>query len=331
MNSFLLGSYFILITHLGRRLTMSDNNAFEFIPATMVTITEHQETQRLDNFLLTHFKQLPKSRIYQMIRKGEVRINKGRAKPTTRLKAGDQLRLPPVKIEKSIDISIPIEAWQKIEKSIIFENDNFLIIDKPSKTAVHAGSHIPYGIIEILKKHGQHDFYELVQRLDRETSGLLMIAKNGKSLRALQETDILREYSLLVEGRWSDQYPDTITIDLPLNTENREQGERHVVVAPNGKEAITHFQRLQTEGNISLLKARLETGRTHQIRVHSAHIGFPLLGDNRYNPNSALKAQSPRLALHCQHLKFTLDGENYQFESPLPQELKAILNKIENK
>lgn len=310
---------------------MSDNHAFEFIPATMVTITEHQETQRLDNFLLTYFKQLPKSRIYQMIRKGEVRINKGRAKPTTRLKAGDQLRLPPVKIEKSIKITIPPEAWQQVAQSILFENEDLLIIDKPTKLAVHAGSHIPYGIIEILKSYGKSDYYELVQRLDRETSGLLMIAKNGKSLRALQESDILREYHLLVEGRWSDHHPETLTVTAPLDTENRQQGERHVIVSPDGKAAVTHFKLLHEGDKISLLKARLETGRTHQIRVHSAHLGTPLLGDNRYNSDSKLKEKSPRLALHCQHLQFTLSGKRYQFESPIPQDLKAIFKKIEKR
>lgn len=309
---------------------MSDNNAFEFIPTTMVTVTEHQETQRLDNFLLTHFKQLPKSRIYQMIRKGEVRINKGRAKPTTRLKAGDQLRLPPVKIEKSTEISIPINEWQQLQKTILFENEDLLIIDKPTKIAVHAGSHIPYGVIEILKKYRQHEFYELVQRLDRETSGLLMIAKNGKSLRALQQADIIREYALLVEGNWGARYPESFTADLPLETENRQLGERYVIVSSQGKTAITHFRLIKSQSRISQLQARLETGRTHQIRVHSAHLGFPILGDNRYNPNSRFKTESSRLALHCQHLKFILYGENYQFESPLPQDIKTIFNKIGN-
>src|SRR5699024_9062693 len=185
------------------RFLMTQSSNTQFYPGSTIEVDTHQNGQRLDNFLMAQFRELPKARIYQMIRKGEVRINKGRAKPTSRLQTGDVVRLPPVKIEVKATINIPESAWNHLKKNILFENDNFLIIDKPSGLTVHAGSEIPYGIIETLKAFGQHDFYELVQRLDRDTSGLLLIAKNGKTLRELQQQDLVRQYTLIVAGNWA--------------------------------------------------------------------------------------------------------------------------------
>lgn len=303
-------------------------NTTEFHQASMIEVSQHQAGQRLDNFLMAQFRELPKGRIYQMIRKGEVRINKGRAKPTTRLEAGDLVRLPPVKMASKIEVEIPESAWHTLKPTIIFENDDFLIIDKPSGLAVHKGSQVPFGIIEILKAFGGNDFYELVQRLDRATSGLLLIAKTGQALRQLQEHKLARTYELLVAGNWMDQFSKkTTVITDPLDTENRQNGERHVIVSESGKPAETHFTCLNTTDRISHLQADLQTGRTHQIRVHSAHQGFPLLGDNRYNPHfNPDQKEHQRLALHAVRLCFNLSGEAYEFESPLPIALKKIID-----
>lgn len=201
------------------------------------------------------------------------------------------------------------------------------MIDKPSGLAVHAGSEIPYGIIEILKTFGEHDFYELVQRLDRDTSGLLLIAKTGSALRALQTTDLIRIYTLIVAGNWTEKFSQNTTIIKdPLDTEHRQNGERHVIVSPAGKPAETHFTLLENGAKASLLQAVLKTGRTHQIRVHSAANGYPLLGDRRYHPHD--HSQASRLALHATQLSFDLAGESFSFNSPLPQELTAIFKQL---
>ena len=306
-------------------MTQSSNT--QFYPATTIKVNAHQDGQRLDNFLMAQFRELPKTRIYQMIRKGEVRINKGRAKPTSRLTEGDIVRLPPVKVEIKAEIHIPDTAWRTLQKSILFENKDFLIIDKPSGLAVHAGSEIPYGIIEILKAFGDHDFYELAQRLDRDTSGLLLIAKNGQALRALQNSELERQYTLIVAGNWAHKFPDKTTIITdPLDTENRVNGERYVIVSPEGKKAETHFTLLEKGRSTSLLQAILKTGRTHQIRVHSAANGFPLLGDRLYHHHD--KSGISRLSLHATKLSFTLFGESFSFNSPIPQSLLTFFNQL---
>ena len=299
---------------------------FEFHPAAIVEVDQHQDSQRLDNFLMAQFRELPKARIYQMIRKGEVRINKGRAKPTSRLNAGDLVRLPPVKIEKKVEIDVPQSAWNTLQTAILFENEDFLIVDKPSGLAVHRGSEIAYGVIEILKAHGDHDFYELVQRLDRDTSGLLLIAKSGAALRTLQNSDLSRQYALIVKGNWQQKFAEATTIiTLPLDTENRVNGERHVVVSDEGKSAETHFTLIEKGRHASLLHAVLKTGRTHQIRVHSAASGFPIAGDPRYYHGAPDKH---RLALHAMALRFTFNDIPFSFESPIPTSLTNIFNKL---
>lgn len=299
----------------------------QFYPATTIEVDTHQDGQRLDNFLMAQFRELPKGRIYQMIRKGEVRINKGRAKPTSRLTEGDMVRLPPVKVELKEEIIIPASAWRALQPTITFENEHFLIIDKPSGIAVHAGSEVPYGIIETLKAFGDHDFYELVQRLDRDTSGLLLIAKTGKALRELQHTNLVRQYTLIVAGNWAVKFPDNTTIITdPLDTEHRINGERHVIVSPTGKDAETHFTLIKKGERASLLQAILKTGRTHQIRVHSAANGYPLLGDKRYYPHDPSKIS--RLSLHATELNFDFSGEPFSFKSPMPQLLINIFNQL---
>lgn len=299
---------------------------FEFHPAAIVEVDQHQDSQRLDNFLMAQFRELPKARIYQMIRKGEVRINKGRAKPTSRLNAGDLVRLPPVKIEKKVEIDVPQSAWNTLQTAILFENEDFLIVDKPSGLAVHRGSEIAYGVIEILKAHGDHDFYELAQRLDRDTSGLLLIAKSGAALRTLQNSDLSRQYALIVKGNWQQKFAEATTIiTLPLDTENRVNGERHVVVSDEGKSAETHFTLIEKGRYASLLHAVLKTGRTHQIRVHSAASGFPIAGDPRYYHGEPDKH---RLALHAMALRFTFNDIPFSFESPIPTSLMNIFNKL---
>lgn len=306
---------------------MTQSPSTQFYPATTIEVNAHQDGQRLDNFLMAQFRELPKGRIYQMIRKGEVRINKGRAKPTSRLTEGDIVRLPPVKVEIKEEIHIPEAVWNRLKESIIFENEQFIIIDKPSGLAVHAGSEIPFGIIETLKAFGNHDFYELAQRLDRDTSGLLLIAKSGKVLRELQNSELERQYTLIVSGNWAQSFPEKTTIIIdPLDTENRVNGERYVIISPTGKSAETHFTLLKNGAKASLLQAILKTGRTHQIRVHSAANGYPLLGDRIYHTEDSSGVN--RLCLHATQLSFTLFGESFSFNSPLPQPLLQFFKQL---
>ncbi len=338
---------------------MSDNsqhsNDFEFLPVRLVQISEHQHSQRLDNFLMAQFRTLPKKRIYQMIRKGEVRINGGRAKATTRLKKGDEVRLPPVKIPNTEKIEIPNSAIQSLQNAIIYEDAHLLVINKPSGLAVHKGSGVPYGVIDIVRNlqfnneanSGEGSFFELVHRLDRETSGILLIAKSGRVLRTLQAEDFpLRrfyqfistgDFATRVETKRADLHQNReqsswLTLDkkcyrvsAPLDTEHRIEGERVVIVSRNGKNAETLFTPLHYSPTTdrSLVQAELISGRTHQIRVHAQFCGAPILHDARYNKHESGK--NSRLMLHANELRFTLFNKEYTLNAPLPLEFtKAI-------
>ncbi len=301
-----------------------------------VTWTEIDEgscDQRIDNFLCKHLKGVPKSHIYRILRSGEVRVNKKRVDQTYRLQLGDQVRIPPVRVaEPQQRDYVPA-----LEFPILYEDDALLAVDKPSGVAVHGGSGVSFGVIEQLRSaRPQAKFLELVHRLDRETSGALLLAKKRSALTGLHEqmregkTD--KRYLTLVLGQWKNakQY-----VRLPLHKFTRPDGERRVMVREDGQESHTVFALQQAYSGYSLLEAQLKTGRTHQIRVHLSHLGFPIAGDDKYGDfarNKELMKQGlKRMFLHAHSIAFShpLTGEGMRFVAPLPKELERFIAKLD--
>lgn len=302
-----------------------------------VTITEDNDGQRVDNFLLAQLRGVPKSIIYRIVRKGEVRVNKGRVKPDTRLKVGDQLRIPPViRKEKAEKVKPGSRVQNVVEESVIFENDQMLVVNKPSGIAVHGGSGLSFGLIEVLRAaRPEARFLELVHRLDRDTSGLVMIAKKRSSLRYLQdelrERRIGKHYHALVGGSW----PGNVSkVNAPLLRYEMANGERRVKVDPAGKASLTRFRCLANYEGYSLVEASPVTGRTHQIRVHSVWAGHPIAGDDKYMDDVSLKAfralGGQRLMLHAHALEFALPvtGERVHLKAPYDPAFNSVLVKL---
>ena len=303
----------------------------------LVQISEDVAGQRLDNFLLARLKGVPKSHVYRLLRKGEVRVNKGRAKPDYRLEAGDIVRLPPVR--RPAAGSTPPRgrsAGVRLEARIIHEDDRLMVLDKPSGIAVHGGSGLSHGVIEALRAaRPDAPYLELVHRLDRETSGCLLIAKRRSTLRALHE--LLREgrvekrYLALVKGRWE---LGQVRLEDQLRKIVRG-GERVVTVDEGGKTAASIFRPVEIGSAASLLEVRIMTGRTHQIRVQAAEAGHPLAGDQRYGDrdyNKKMKALGlERLFLHAASVGWEdpKSGEWRVFSAPLPEDLGEVLSKLD--
>lgn len=292
-------------------------------------IDEEEQGQRLDNFLIRHCKGVPKSHIYRILRSGEVRVNSKRVDATYRLVAGDNLRIPPIRLAERPQNEIDEAAKERVDLPIIYEDDAMLVIDKPEGIAVHGGSGVSFGVIEALRRQRpQAKFLELAHRLDRETSGVLLVGKKRSALTALH--DMFREhgagadkrYLVLVKGRWMNL---TQHAKQPLHKYLTESGERRVSVDPQGKASHTVFRLLARWSDMSLLEAQLKTGRTHQIRVHLAHLGFPILGDEKYGDFALNKRLKPaglkRMALHAWRMAFThpLTGEPMACRAPLPE------------
>jgi len=304
----------------------------------LIEIKEDQDGQRLDNFLARVLGSIPKSMIYRIIRKGEVRVNKGRIKPNHRLKTGDLVRVPPVRLEtETTRKRLPDALLAEIRQCILFENDDCIVIDKPSGLAVHGGSGLHFGVLDVMRAiRPENDYLELVHRIDRETSGCLMLAKNRKTLvfmhEQLKQKQITKKYLAGVEGHWQDGKK---TVSAPLMKNSIQGGERIVEVNPDGKEAISHFKLIQHYNRLSLVEVDIQTGRTHQIRVHAAHEGHPVAGDKKYGNktyNSWIKERGlKRLFLHAYWLEFYLPGqsERTQINSPLSDELQIVLNNLE--
>lgn len=301
-----------------------------------IEVDESGAGQRVDNFLLRHLKGVPRTMIYRLLRRGEVRVNKGRAKPSLRLELGDRVRIPPVRTATREEAEKPAKhVLEKIDKSIIYEDDLLLIINKPSGIAVHGGSGLSYGVIEALRAlRPDQTGLELVHRLDRDTSGCLMVAKRRSALRDLQELqrrgEIQKRYWALLAGSWRRGRE---TVEAPLRKNTLSGGERIVRVDPQGKPARTRFERLQRFNDSTLVQAELDTGRTHQIRVHAAHLGTPILGDSKYGDATANKRYRQlglkRLFLHARSLAFRWpSGQRFQVEAPLPEELQALLDRL---
>lgn len=300
-------------------------------------IAPEQAGQRIDNFLLRVLKGVPKSRIYRLLRKGEVRVNKGRAKPEYRLQTGDQVRVPPVRVAENKTVQPQPRALEKLADAIIYEDNRLMVLDKPSGMAVHGGSGLDYGVIEGLRAlRPEAPYLELVHRLDRETSGCLLVAKKRSELRTLHEllrsNAVTKRYLLLAAGDWRN---GPSSVDAPLQKNQLQGGERIVRVSEGGKHAVTRFRCLQYYGIASLVEADLQTGRTHQIRVHAAYAGHPLAGDEKYGDpvfNRRMRELGlNRLFLHAHYVAFT-DAERHreiEVSAPLGADLRNLIQQLE--
>jgi 23S rRNA pseudouridine955/2504/2580 synthase len=297
-------------------------------------IGERAAGQRLDNFLLGELKGVPRSHVYRLIRSGQVRVNSGRVNPKYRLKAGDRVRVPPVATRPRVAQSGGGLDW--LGARIVFEDTRLLVLDKPAGLAVHGGTGVALGCIEALRElRPELPELELVHRLDRATSGCLLVAKRRSALRTvhalLREGRVDKRYFTLVQGVWRKPVAE---VSAPLVTK-RGPGESRVRVAAAGKEARSSFRLIETVGGIaSLLEVSIATGRTHQIRVHAAHLGYPVAGDDRYGNadfNAALERHGlRRMFLHSHSMAFVWpeSGEEFSVSVPLPQELKDVLDAI---
>ena len=307
-------------------------------PVILRTISDEEAGQRIDNFLMRHFKSVPRSRVYRLLRKGEVRVNRKRVDAEYRIAAGDEVRLPPVRIDSEEESGRPSSSLTElIERAVIFQDKHLLIIDKPAGVAVHGGSGMSYGVIEALRASRPRETLELVHRLDRDTSGCLAVARDRATLVALhgliRNGGMHKTYLGLVSGSWQ---LGTKRIDAPLATDNRQHGERHVrVAAAGGKDSVSVFKPVQFFGSLAtLMEIDIPTGRTHQIRVHAAFAGHPLLGDDKYGDrerNAELKTHGlKRTFLHAQSIAFDWPGSEVPFHvsAPLPAELAAVLDAI---
>jgi 23S rRNA pseudouridine955/2504/2580 synthase len=302
-------------------------------------ISEESEGQRIDNFLITLLKGVPKTRVYRSVRSGEVRVNKGRVKPAYRLMSGDSVRIPPIRqatpASSSLSPHIPATIERSLVNELLYEDDDLIVLNKPSGLAVHGGSGLSYGVIEAIRilRPGAKTL-ELVHRLDRDTSGCLMIAKKRSALRyiheQLQEGKLTKKYIALVQGDWRAGS----VIEAALLKNQLSSGERIVRVSDLGKESRTEFQVLQRFGFATLMEVTLITGRTHQIRVHCQHAGHPVANDPKYGDetfNRQMKEKNlSRLFLHASQLSFCLpkSGKSITIEAPLENKLNRFLKEL---
>jgi 23S rRNA pseudouridine955/2504/2580 synthase len=305
--------------------------------ATWHDVGENVADQRIDNYLTRLLKGVPKSHIYQILRSGQVRVNSGRVGPHYRIQTGDRVRIPPIRVARRAATPTGASATPRFSARIVHEDEALLVLDKPAGVAVHGGSGINFGIIEQLR-HARPEmhFLELVHRLDRDTSGILLLAKKRSALTALHEQlragHVQKYYLALVHGAWGRGRHE---IRLPLHKYVLASGERRVSVREDGQTAHTRIQLRQSWADFSLLEAQLKTGRTHQIRVHLAHLGFPIAGDDKYGDfalNKALARQGlKRMFLHaCKTvIVHPRSGESIAFEAPPPADLQGFLQRLD--
>lgn len=303
----------------------------------MLTVDDYAAGQRLDNFLLKTFKSVPKTRIYKALRKGEIRVNKGRCKADYRLQEGDVLRLPPLRQADPAERRPIPRFWMDLLPELtVYEDEGLLVINKPSGLAVHGGSGLNFGLIECLRELRPDDRYlELVHRLDRDTSGLIMIARKPALLRELhsqlRNDRVDKRYLALAVGQWPRSQR---IVDAPLAKNTLQSGERMVRVSGDGKRSVTEFSVVKRLQGATLLEARPITGRTHQIRVHAQFVGHPLLGDSKYSDQQGEDLASElgltRLFLHARSLEFQLPSSGViKLEADLDPNLETILSKID--
>ena len=299
-----------------------------------IEINAEEDGQRLDNYLMRILKGVPKSHVYRIIRGGEVRINKKRAQPSSRLCAGDMIRVPPVRTSQEKEVHVGDRLSQRLIESIIYEDDHLLVINKPAGIAVHGGSGLSLGVIEALRKiRTDLHYLELVHRLDKDTSGCLLLAKKRSVLRSIQalleSRLVTKTYWALVCHPW--QGKKAISVDAPLEKNTLKSGERVVRVDEAGKSSQTAFKLLENYVQACWVEASPKTGRTHQIRVHSAYIGHPIVGDVKYGIDvliDGLDVGKQRLYLHARAIQFTLNGKNHVFQAELDDRFAATLKQL---
>jgi len=300
----------------------------------MVTVAEERDGQRIDNFLATQLKGVPKSLVYRLLRTGQVRINGKRAKADTRVAGGDEVRIPPVRMAAPGETTAPGKAQlQRVEQAIIFEDRDFLVLDKPAGLASHGGSGVDFGAIELLRAARPTETLELAHRLDRDTSGVLVFARRRAALTALQELirggEIVKQYLALLGG-----HPKRAKFDVnaPLRKSILQGGERMVRVSDEGKAALTAFKVISNYADASLAEVTLYTGRTHQIRVHAQHAGHALAGDEKYGDKELNRRLRDfglrRLFLHAARFEFAMAGKTWSFSAPLAKDLAAVLEQL---
>lgn len=305
------------------------NSTQQWQNVTWFEVDEYQAGQRIDNFLFSRLKGVPKSRIYRLIREGQVRVNKKRIKAETKLAIGDQIRVAPIRYEQKDQTDVPVsdKMAQGLLSRIVYEDEGMLVINKPSGIAVHGGSGVNYGLIEALRSATGKKYLELVHRIDRDTSGLVMISKKRSALKTLQ--DLLREhkiqktYAAIVKGQVA---LDTQLIDAPLLRYELNNGERRVRVAKEGKPSQTQWKVAERFRHATLVHASPLSGRTHQIRVHGLSIGHPLVGDDKYGHQVDYKGPNPRrLCLHA----MGLEVPGYPvIEAPMPEDMQSLLAQL---
>jgi 23S rRNA pseudouridine955/2504/2580 synthase len=302
-------------------------------------VSADEAGQRLDNYVHKRLGEIPRSKVYRVIRKGEVRVNGHRAGPDTRLQAHDKIRIPPVRVRPPEEIGRPSSDLQEtIRKAIVYEDARLLVIDKPSGIAVHGGSGVSFGVIEALRAARPDERFELAHRLDRDTSGCLIVARNTATLRVVhallreENTTFEKRYLALLKGPWD---LGKKRIDAPLRTDTRVGGERTVRVDASGKPSLSEFRPVQFFGRrATLMEVGLLTGRTHQIRVHAQHAGHPVAGDEKYGDetyNEEMRTLGlSRMFLHASSVSFEWPNGGGQFSvnTPLPPELARVVDKL---
>ena len=301
-----------------------------------VEVSEDRNGQRLDNFLARHLRDVPKSALYRLIRTGQVRVNGGRAKPNRKLCTGDSIRIPPVVSRERSKTVVSPAVCEQIEAAILHEDNDLLVVDKPSGMAVHAGSGLTWGLIDAVRQLRPDKTVDLVHRIDRDTSGCLVLACSGLALKGLagqfRDGNVGKKYLCLLTGELAEP---VVEVDAPIAA-TRKDGEKHMSVEPDGRRAVTQFTRLEQYPGGCYAQAAIETGRTHQIRVHANHLGAALAGDRKYGTEQQRrfwrKLGLKRLFLHASEIEVVVpSGEAVTFSAPLPDTLKQCLNVLAGK
>ncbi|MFT5895732.1 MAG: 23S rRNA pseudouridine955/2504/2580 synthase [bacterium] len=299
-----------------------------------VRVTDDQDGQRVDNFLIRECLGVPRSHIYRLIRTGDVLVNGRRVKQTRKLVAGEQVRIPALRVEVRSEVHVPDKLAKTVAASVIFEHDDFLILNKPAGIAVHGGSGLAFGLIDGLRQSRDDSKLSLAHRLDRATSGCLLVGRGLAVTRELQDLfrqrEIDKHYLALVDGQWPESL---VRVDASLLKNVEHAGERRVVVDSSGQSALTHFSIRQRYSTATMLDIKLDTGRTHQIRVHSRHSGHAVVGDSRYGDNRRnahfKKIGLNRLFLHSSELAFKWRGERIQVMAPVGDSWTQALNALQ--